>query len=191
MERKYESLSTYLMLAKKIINKFAPKFIVKHMLNDEDAISDVAVALMNADKNFDPDRQGTSNFKKTLYSYRNQCGLWAIKTYVTKQYKTKKINSLDFILDDDNNTLYSTVADLKNKDPLDIIIDNEQTENTNADIAFILNSNILNDKQKDQIRMYYFENKSLAEIGKVYGVTREAIRQSIKRAINSIRTLAQ
>lgn len=191
MERKYESLSTYLMLAKKIINKFAPKFIVKHMLNDEDAISDVAVALMNADKNFDPDRQGTNNFKKTLYSYRNQCGLWAIKTYVTKQYKTKKVNSLDYVFDDDNNTLYSTIPDSKNKDPLTILIDNEQKDNTESDIAFILNSDILNDKQKDQIRMYYFENKSLAEIGKEYGVTREAIRQSIKRALNSIRTLAQ
>ncbi len=191
MERKYESLSTYLMLAKKIINKFAPKFIVKHMLNDEDAISDVAVALMNADKNFDPDRQGTNNFKKTLYSYRNQCGLWAIKTYVTKQYKTKKVNSLDYVFDDDNNTLYSTIPDSKNKDPLTILIDNEQKDNTESDIAFILNSDILNDKQKDQIRMYYFENKSLAEIGKEYGVTREAIRQSIKRALSSIRTLAQ
>lgn len=191
MERKYESLSTYLMLAKKIINKFAPKFIVKNMLNDEDAISDVAVALMNADKNFDPDRQGANNFKKTLYSYRNQCGLWAIKTYVTKQYKSKKINSLDYVFDDDNNTLYSTIPDPKNKDPLTILIDNEHQDNTESDIAFILNSDILNDKQKDQIRMYYFENKSLAEIGKEYGVTREAIRQSIKRALNSIRTLAQ
>jgi len=191
MERKYESLSTYLMLAKKIINKFAPKFIVKHMLNDEDAISDVAVALMNADKNFDPDRQGANNFKKTLYSYRNQCGLWAIKTYVTKQYKSKKVNSLDYVFDDDNNTLYSTIPDSKNKDPLTILIDNEQQDNTQSDIAFILDSDILNDKQKDQIRMYYFENKSLAEIGKSYGVTREAIRQSIKRALNSIRALAQ
>lgn len=191
MERKYESLSTYLMLAKKIINKFAPKFIVKHMLNDEDAISDVAVALMNADKNFDPDRQGANNFKKTLYSYRNQCGLWAIKTYVTKQYKSKKVNSLDYVFDDDNNTLYSTIPDCKNKDPLTILIDNEQQDNTQSDIAFILDSDILNDKQKDQIRMYYFENKSLAEIGKSYGVTREAIRQSIKRALNSIRALAQ
>ena len=191
MEKKYESLSTYLMLSKKIINKFAPKFIVKHMLNDEDAISDVAVALMNANKNFDPNREGLGHGKKTLYSYRNQCGLWAIKTYVTKQYKSKKVNSLDYVFDDDSNTLYSTISDSKNKDPLTILIDNEQQDNTQSDIAFILDSDILSDKQKDQIRMYYFENKSLAEIGKGYGVTREAIRQSIKRALNSIRSLAK
>lgn len=188
MEVKYDSLSTYLMLARKIINKFAPRFIVKHMLNDEDAISDVAVALMNADKNFDPDRKGMNDRKKTLYSYRNQCGLWAIKTYVTKQYKTKKINSLDYILKEDN-SLYSTIPDHKNNNPLDIIIRAEDENNLNKDISFILDSSILTDKQKDQITMYYFENKSLAEIGKHYGVTREAIRQSIKRAISSIQTL--
>lgn len=189
MEKKYESLSTYLMLAKKVINKFAPKFIVKEMLNDEDAISDVATALMNADKNFDPDREGSTNQKKTKYSYRNQCGLWAIKTYVTKRYKSKKINSLDYIIDDNNSTLYSTIPDNKNKDPLDIIIDNEQNINRINDISFILDSDIINDKQKDQIRLYYFENKSLAEIGLIYGVTREAIRQNIKRALNNIRSL--
>lgn len=189
MEKKYESLSTYLMLAKKIINKFAPKFIVKEMLNDEDAISDIATALMNADKNFDPDREGSTNQKKTKYSYRNQCGLWAIKTYVTKKYKTKKISSLDYIIDDNNSTLYSTTPDLKNKDPLETIISNENHTNMINDVNFILNSDIINDKQKDQIRLYYFENKSLAEIGVLYGVTREAVRQNIKRALNNIRSL--
>jgi predicted DNA-binding protein YlxM (UPF0122 family) len=37
--------------------------------------------------------------------------------------------------------------------------------------------------------MYYFENKSLAEIGISYGVTREAVRQNIKRALDSIKNL--
>lgn len=188
MEIKYESLSTYLTLAKKIINKFAPRFIVQTMLKDEDAISDVAVAIMNADKNFDPNRTGTNNMKKTLYSYRNQCGLWAIKTYVTKQYQSKKLNSLDYAINEEN-SLYSTIQDNKNNNPLDIIIQSEEENNLNNDISFILDSSILTDKQKDQIKMYYFENKSLAEIGKCYGVTREAIRQSIKRAITNIKTL--
>lgn len=189
MERKYESLSTYLMLSKKIINKFAPKFIVKQMLNDEDAISDVATALMNADKNFDPNREGATNKKKTLYSYRNQCGLWAIKTYVTKQYKSKKLSSLDFILNDDSTSLYSSIPDTKNKDPLEIVIENEERQNLIDDVSMILESNMINQKQKEQIYMYYFENKSLAEIGDHYGVTREAVRQNIKRAINSIKNL--
>lgn len=189
MEKRYESLSTYLMLSKKIINKFAPKFIVKQMLSDEDAVSDVATAIMNADKNFDPNREGSTKQKKTLYSYRNQCGLWAIKTYITKQYKSKKLNSLDFTIDDNNSSLYSTIPDHKNKDPLDVLIENEEEDNLNMDISSILNSDILNQKQKEQIRMYYFDNMSLAEIGSKYGVTREAVRQNIKRAITSIQNL--
>lgn len=188
MEKQYESLSTYLMLSKKIINKFAPKFIVKQMLNDEDAISDIATALMNADKNFDPDREGSTNQKKTKYSYRNQCGLWAIKTYVTKRYKSKKINSLDFVIDEDS-SLYSTIADTKNVDPAHIAISNEENYNLISDINAILESDMINKKQKDQIHLYYFENKSLAEIGGMYGVTREAIRQNIKRALTSIKNL--
>ena len=190
MDVKYESLSTYLMLSKKIINKFAPKFIVKDMLNDEDAISDVATALMNADKNFDPNREGSTQQKKTRYSYRNQCGLWAIKTYITKKYNTKKLNSLDYIINkDSNNSLYSTTPDTKNIDPLEEIIQNESQNNLISDVNFILNSDLISEKQKDQIHMYYFENKSLAEIGLVYGITREAVRQNIKRAINNIKSL--
>ena len=34
--------------------------------------------------------------------------------------------------------------------------------------------------------MYYFENLSLAKIGKKYGVTREAIRQNMKVSIKKI-----
>ena len=176
------------MLSKKIINRFAPKFIVKQMLCDDDAIGDVAAAIMNADKNYDPNRMGASQQKKTLYSYRNQCGLWAIKTYVTKKYKNKKLNSLDFAIDNEFN-LYSSVPDTKNIDPLDIIINNEEDDNLINDVSSILESNMLNEKQKDQIKMYYFEDKSLAEIGEVYGVTREAVRQNIKRALTNIKNL--
>jgi RNA polymerase sigma factor (sigma-70 family) len=35
--------------------------------------------------------------------------------------------------------------------------------------------------------MYYFENLTLSKIGKHFGVSREAVRQSIKRAIETIK----
>ena len=105
-----------------------------------------------------------------------------------KKYKNKKLDSLDFTIDDDS-SLYSTIADTRNADPADLAIQNEMNANITADISFILNSEMLNQKQKDQIHMYYFEDKSLAEIGSHYGVTREAIRQNIKRALASIKNL--
>ena len=52
MEKQFESLSFYINLAKKTISKFAPKFyngLSIEMLQNEDAVSDIATALMYAD----------------------------------------------------------------------------------------------------------------------------------------------
>jgi RNA polymerase sigma factor (sigma-70 family) len=51
-----------------------------------------------------------------------------------------------------------------------------------------LDSQILSDKQRNQIKKYYFEEKTLLQIGKEYGVTREAIRQNIQKGLNRIRS---
>jgi RNA polymerase sigma factor (sigma-70 family) len=196
-QEKYASMSEYVSLAKKTINKFASQFyngLNKEMLNNDDAISDVATAIMYADWRYDPNRAGASGMKKTLYSYRNQCAIWAIQTYITNKYKKSKINenlSLDFVLSDKENSIsyHSTVNDKKQRDPLDIIIQNEDQNNIKYDLETLLDSGIITDKQKDQLKMYYMEDMTLSEIGKIYGVSREAIRQSIKRAIESIRSL--
>ena len=99
MDKSYDSLDTYIGLAKKTISKFGSQFysgLSTEMLKNSDAISDVATAIMYADWRFDPNRPGKSGQKKTLYSYRNQCALWAMKTYVTVKYKKRKNISLDF-----------------------------------------------------------------------------------------------
>ena len=89
--KEYDSLSTYISLAKKTISKFAPKFyktLSHDMLANDDAVADVAHAIMVADWKYDNDRVGkTTGQKKTKYSYRNQCAIWAIKTYITSKYK--------------------------------------------------------------------------------------------------------
>ena len=54
-------------------------------------------------------------------------------------------------------------------------------------IRKLLSSDILSDKQRNQIYKYYFEEKTLLQIGKEYGVTREAIRQNIQKGINKIK----
>ena len=192
--QKFESLTQYLLLAKKTISKFGPKFyngLSNEMLKNPDAVSDVATAIMSADWKFDPDRVGKSGEKKTLYSYRNQCALWAIKSYVSNKYKKKKSMSLDFEIDTDSQKLRASIKDERARDPLDILIENESTENLTTTTDDLLNSNLLTDKQRDQIRMYYFEDQTLGEIGKTYNVSREAIRQNIKRAIEIIKSYDQ
>jgi RNA polymerase sigma factor (sigma-70 family) len=193
VEKQFDSLDSYIGLAKKTISKFAPKFyngLSSEMLKSEEAISDVATALMYADWRFDSNREGKTGLKKTLYSYRNQCAIWAIKTYMTNKYKKKDNLSLDHINGDmnDNQCLNSMIEDPSNKSPLETLIDKESAENLSQTIGDLLNNSILTDKQRAQIKMYYFDDKTLSEIGKEFGVSREAIRQSIKRGLDIIKT---
>lgn len=190
MEKQFEPLSFYINLAKKTISKFAPKFyngLSTEMLKNEEAISDIATALMYADWRFDENRKGKTGLQKTLYSYRNQCAIWAIKTYITNKYKATKVSSLDFELDNEK-FLDSIIEDKKNASPIEILIDKEYNQNLSFSIDLLLNNNLLSDKQKKQIHMYYFEDKTLSEIGQEFGVSREAIRQNIKRGLEIIKS---
>ena len=188
--RQFEDLSTYVLLAKKVISKFAPNFysgLAKELLNNEDAISDIASALMTADWKWDKDRTGFEGKKKTRYSYRNQCGLWAIKTYVSNKYKKKRKLSIDNISSDDMKTYASNIPDTSCCDPAQLAMDKEQKQNLKNTINSLLNCQLLSDKQRNQIYKYYFEKKTLLQIGKEYGVTREAIRQNIQKGLNKIK----
>lgn len=185
METQFDSLATYMTLAKKMISKFAPKFykaLAYEMLSNEDAISDVANAIMTADWKFDQNRVGKiTGQQKTKYSYRNQCAIWAIKSYISAKYKKSSRNySYDNIMfaDSDNNT----------NNPLENLIEVESEQLKKQYINQILDSDILTEKQKEQIKLYYFQGLTLSEIGKKYGVTREAIRQNLLKGIKSIQS---
>lgn len=184
----YDTLSNYITLAKKIISKFA-KSSAKDMLKNEDAVADVAHAIMTADWKYDKDRIGkTTGKQKTRYSYRNQCAIWSIQTYLTKKSKQKHILSIDNTINNDDNTYDAFIINDEDKQPIDQIIQDENIKLTNDLIEMIFESNILNDRQKEQIEMYYLKSYTLQKIGEHFGVTREAVRQSIK---NSIRKLQE
>lgn len=191
MEKEFDSLSTYIALAKKTISKFGPKFyngLAIEMLQNEEAISDVATAIMYADWRFDENRIGKTGLKKTKYSYRNQCALWAIKTYVTNKYKSKKHLSLDKALSEssDENGYNYMIKDCLS--PVDLIIEEEEKQNLIETVNLLLASDLLSEKQKKQIKMYYFDNYTLSKIGKHFGVSREAVRQNIKRGLDLIKS---
>ncbi len=54
----------------------------------------------------------------------------------------------------------------------------------NVEISLLLGfyGNILTDKQKEASALYYNEDLSLAEISEIVGVTRQGVRDNIKRA---------
>lgn len=189
--KKYDTLDSYLSLAKKTISKFGPSFynsLAREMLNSTEAVSDIATAIMYADWRFDSERSGRQGLKKTIYSYRNQCAIWAIKTYISNKYKNKKnILSIDFENDSNSTGLTGTIQDKKASCPIDILILEESADMLSSDIASLLDNNLISEKQKEQIKLYYFEDETLSSIGLKFGVSREAVRQNIKRAMDIIK----
>jgi RNA polymerase sigma factor (sigma-70 family) len=195
MDKQFDDLSTYINLAKKTISKFSSKYhssLRNEMLKNEDAISDVASAIMYADWRWDSNRVGkASGMVKSKYAYRNQCAIWAIQTYITKKYKTKhKKLSLDAVMGDSDLSHASIIESKTEQDPLEGIIENEKTDLIHSHIQELINSDIINDKQRQQLKMYYFDDMTLNEIGKKFNVTREAVRQNIKKAITLFQEIA-
>lgn len=181
---KFESLSEYIVLAKKIIAKNA-----KWLLRDEDAISSVAYCIMMADWRYDKDNNvGTDRPQKTLYSYRNQCGIWAIKTYLTK--KSKKVYpscSLDYQNEFDGNNIHSIIQDKRVKTPLEELEKQEEHNQNKTFIDDMLDCDKISQKQKEFIRLYYIENYTYERIAKLHNLRRESIRQSIIRALRVLK----
>lgn len=191
-------LSEYLTLAKKSISKFANKFyngLARKMLRDEDAISNVAYCLMLADWRYDENYESTQKDRqrKTQYSYRNQCAIWAIQSYITKNYNKShssknKTYSLDYKLDEDgSNSSYDYIADKNGPNPLETILETEEKNEIRKYLENLFEKNELSDKQKEYIKLYYYEDYTFEEIGKKFGLTREAIRQSIKKSLIKIK----
>ena len=192
MEKEFDCLCDYISLAKKTISKFAPKFyknLSTEMLQSEDAISDVATAIMYADWRYDENRTGKTGLKKTQYSYRNQCAIWAIKTYITQKYKTKSVKKNEYSLDYQSNdkSLNEFIPDSKVKTPLENAIEKEDLQCLSTDVRALIDSPYITEKQREQIILYYFKDQTLAQIGKKFSISREAVRQNIKRAFDSIR----
>lgn len=194
----FDSLDSYLLLAKKAISKFANTIysgLSSKMLKDEDAICSVANAIMMADWRWDDNYKSSNGTKKSRYSYRNQCALWAIQTYATKNNKKSKhinnIYSLDYKANSMDNeiSIHECIQDSSSYSPEKLAIIKEDNENIQTLIDNILNLNCLSDRQKDYIRLYYLEGYTFDKIGKKYGITREAVRQGLNKGIESIKAL--
>lgn len=195
---KFENLDFYITLAKKNVSKFADKVCVgyaKKILQDEDAIANIAHHVMMADWRWDASKKGATGESKTRYSYRNQCAIWAIKSYISRQYKINKkyrntkTFSFDACLDDDLQ-ISKILPDNKSQDPADIVQNNEIQYKLSSDINTILHSDIISKRQSEYIKMYFFEQMTLEQIGKKFGITREAVRQNLNRAYETIRDIA-
>ena len=190
----FDSLKSYITLAKKAISKFGNTIyhgLSKKMLQDEDAISLVANSIMMADWRWDENYINEKGTKKGKYSYRNQCAIWAIKTYISKKYKRSKyidtIYSLDFIVNEEDGSDSYNYINSKEKSPDIIAQQKEDDINLQNIIDNLFSIECLSDRQKDYIKLYYLESYTFEKIGQKYGITREAVRQGLNKAIEMIR----
>jgi len=144
-----------------------------------------------ADWRWDENYVNEQGTKKTKYSYRNQCAIWAIQTYATKVYKKpKKINkvySMDNLMEDDNLSIHELLEDKKTVDPQDNLCNSEQQEDLHKLIDQLITLDCLTPRQQDYLKLYYFKNYTFDKIGKKYGITREAVRQGLKKTLDTIR----
>ncbi len=191
----FASLKEYLLLAQKTISKFSRQFykgLGVKMLKDEEAISSVANSMMMADWRWDKDYENKQGTKKNKYSYRNQCALWAIQTYLSKDYKMNQTQTKTFSLDQDSTSqetinIHELTADLKVCCPEEYLIQQEEAEALKKTIEELLSLDCLSARQKDYIRLYYFEGQTFKKISEKYNITREAVRQGLNKAISIIR----
>lgn len=47
-------------------------------------------------------------------------------------------------------------------------------------------SELLNDKQKEYLKNYYFDDLSLTEMSEIYGISKQAISNNIKRSVKDL-----
>lgn len=189
----YAPLNEYLSIAKRVISRFAPKFysnLAGDMLKDEDAISDVAFAIMEADWKWNPEYRSKTGTVRTKRAYRNQKAIWAIQTYIQKRHKNNKTMSLSYCRDGYSDTpLSGLLEDKKKYNPLIETILKDSEESTKLLIDTMFNTGILTDSQVKYIKGYFLEDMTLREVGEIYGVSREAVRQGVEKGLEKLREL--
>jgi len=182
------SFDEYLTIAKKTIRTFAARFrpgLVEQMMKSDDAISNVATAIMMADWRWSSEYKSSTGKVRTKYCYRNQCAIWAIQAYVGRQAKAPRVDSLDRTLTHDSEKENSLSHKIPSKD----LGPQEQAESNESKKVLdkILNRSGLTNKQDKYIKQYHMEGLTYQQIADQVGSTREAVRQIVDRAMSNIR----
>lgn len=163
------SLAEYQNIAERVINYFNFKKDKSDMLNNEDAVSFVVEHLIRGTIRWKPDGG------RTLRSYLNQCGLWAIQRWRLNKKQANRYNtiSLDTEIDDNGTTMYTFVEDT--------------TLSPHLNIDEIINKPYLNDTQKECLRLRFVEGLTYKSIGEILQKTKQRIEQIVNSALQKLR----
>ncbi len=186
----FDTMEEYLTIAKKTIRTFAARFRVglsEEMLRSDDAISNIATHIMLADWRWSADYRSKKGTVRTKRAYRNQCVIWAISGYVSRRVNHRYVLSLDALLSPTNNgdnettNLYK-VLESNQASPDSNLVLQENKER----LEKLLKKVCLTDNQDRCIRMRHMENMTLQQIATKMKTSREAVRQTVNRAMDNI-----
>ncbi len=185
---KFQNIEEYTKLAKRQISYFARNWgrVCGDLLKSEDAVSYVAYANMLADWRYD-ESKGVSP-----RTFRDSYAAGFVKTLISKSYRGKTLVSVNNEISPskDNNmiSLDETISNKEQFNLLDVFSDSQQKSNqrwSEEDIQCCVEK--LPEREKKIIRMYIYENKNFAEIGRSLSISRERVRQIVKAALNNMK----
>jgi RNA polymerase sigma factor (sigma-70 family) len=184
-ESRLLTLSEYRFIAKKTISCFAGPSLRKHMLSDEDAISFVVEKLIDATCNWEEGKG------RTLYSWMNQCSIYAIKRWIDNMKRANKKGglSLDKEIQGDARVCFSDITSDGAMSPFETLFDNEMVTQAEhrKDVQSILDTPCITEAQRKCLVMAYLDGLRPVEISKKLGVSRQAVDQNLQRGLANLR----
>lgn len=176
------ALEDYLLMAQKFIKKYTLRNLGDNMLRDEDAISFVAEHLIYATQRWDKNRGASLN------TYLIYCFKCCIPKWVKITQRDNYCLSLDFDSENtDNksaytNSTYVDIFDDKQLSPIEFLIKKEKREELDKVIK-----NILTPIQQSYVNYVYKDGLSISETSRIFGVSRQAVSNSLINSSNKIR----
>lgn len=188
-DQTFVSTQEYLDIAQRLVRKIAPYYrpgLSEQILRSEDAISNIATQIMMADWRW--------NGNGTLYGYRKECVKWAIQGFIERDVSRSKRKTLSLnnttSFGDGESKEYMNMIPGNDADPADIVEQSEHDTMQHELIDQILGSGILTDTQQKCIRLHYLQGKSMSDIGRELGVSRQAVQDNVQRGISKLKAVA-
>lgn len=173
----FYDLKEYDKIARKMIQSIASKFyrgLVKEALDDPDVVSDVTYTIILADWHF--------NGHGSLYGFRKQRVIWYFQEKYKRQQRTNKKIPHGIGLQ-----LFGLDPQGKPRDEPAYYDNYVETEYANTKTKKLLNSEVLNSKEREIVKMRYIDELTYKDIAGQFGVSRQCVEQCCKKAIRKLK----
>jgi hypothetical protein len=177
--KEFEKLEKYHNLAKIHIGALAHPDLARTILADQDAVANIAFQIMIGDLRWDKNREKT----KTRDSYLMDCSYWAIGKY-TRRLKNQMLHPIS--LDHkhiNHNGQGQCLRDQIQAPATGNPAVQAELNDTKRYLKDLLDSDVLTDMQRSNIKMRFFDEMTLKEIAAVQNRTHQAISMSIESGL--------